>query len=163
MRGDFATVAESEVELTFALGVGRWRPVVPLVGEPAGVERREEADCVRWVRDETEARRVVVDAERELLDPLGYGVGRDSERAEGIEVPEGTGGVRGRSSAPGRATSRVGAGELCRDWARRPPSFVRLRCCPSGSAIPWVFYHNSVGVAESAGAAGRAVYSAQIP
>jgi hypothetical protein len=82
------------------VGVGRWRAAVPFVGEPAGVERREEADCARWERDEMEARSVVVDAERELLDPLGYGVGRDSERAEGIEVPEGTGGVRGRSSPP---------------------------------------------------------------
>lgn len=93
------------------MGVGRRRPAVPFVGEPAGVERREEADWARWVRDELVARSVVVDAERELLDPLGYGVGRDSERAVGIEVPEGTGGVRERSSAPGRATSRMGAGE----------------------------------------------------
>lgn len=67
-------------------------------------------------------RSVVVDAERELLDPLGYGEGRDSERV-GIEVPEGTGGVRGRLSPPGSATSRRGA-----DWARRLPSFVKLRC-----------------------------------
>jgi hypothetical protein len=38
---DFAGAAESEVELAFALGVGRRRPNVPFVGEPAGVERRE--------------------------------------------------------------------------------------------------------------------------
>jgi hypothetical protein len=40
-RGDFVVAAESEVELAFALGVGRRRPSVPFVGEPAGVERRE--------------------------------------------------------------------------------------------------------------------------
>ena len=56
---------------------------------------------------------MVVDAERELLEVLGYGDGRDSERAEG------TGGVRERSSPGGRATSRRGAGEPCMDWARR--------------------------------------------
>jgi hypothetical protein len=38
---DFAAAAESEVELAFVLGVGRRRPSVPFVGEPAGVERRE--------------------------------------------------------------------------------------------------------------------------
>jgi hypothetical protein len=85
----------------------------------------------------------VVDAERELLEPLGYGVGRDSERAEGIEVPEGTGGVRERSPPPGRVTSRRGTGEPCTDWARRLPSFVRLRCWPSGRAIGGVFYEAS--------------------
>jgi hypothetical protein len=113
------------------------------VGELAGVERRE-ADWVRWVRDEFERRSVAVDVERELLDPLGYGEGRDSERAaEGIEVPEGTGGVRERSSPPGRVTSRRATGEPCTDWARRLPSFVRLRCCPSGRAIRGVFYETS--------------------
>jgi hypothetical protein len=44
--GDLATVAESDVELALALGVGRRRDGVPFVGESAGVERRE-ADCER--------------------------------------------------------------------------------------------------------------------
>jgi hypothetical protein len=85
----------------------------------------------------------VADAERELLDPLGYGEGTDSERVEGTEVPEGTGGVRERSPPPGRVTSRRGTGEPCTGWARRLPSFVRLRCCPSGRAIRGVFYEVS--------------------
>lgn len=74
--GATSRTAESEFEL--AVGVGR-RRAVPFVGESPGVERREE-DCVRGVRDELDARRVVVDAERELFDPLGYGEGKESER-----------------------------------------------------------------------------------
>ena len=58
--------------LALALGVGRRQDGVPFVGESAGVERRE-ADCVCRVRDEVEARSVVVDAESELTNPLGYG------------------------------------------------------------------------------------------
>ena len=127
-------------ELTLALGVGRQRDGVPSVGESTGVERRE-ADCVRWVRDEPDARSVVVDAESELTDPLGYGDGRDSEQAEGIRLPEGTGGggVRERSSPPGRDMSRRGAGEPWAEKARRLPSLVTARGCPSESAIPGVF------------------------
>ena len=139
-RGDLATAAESDVELALALGVGR-RRVVPFVGESPGVERRE-ADCVRCVRDELEARSVVVDAERELADPLGYGDGRDSERAG---LPEGTGGVKGRSSPPGREMSRSGAGEPCAEKARRLPSFVAARGCPSECAIPGVFFSKQMG------------------
>ena len=134
-RGDLATVAERDVELAFALGVGR-RRAVPFVGESPGVERREADDWVRWVRDELEARSVVVDAERELTDPLGYGNGKDSERTG---LPEGTGGVRGRSSPPGREMSRRGAGEPCAEKARRIPSFVVVRGCTSERAIPGVF------------------------
>jgi hypothetical protein len=130
-------VAESDVELALALGVGR-RRVVPFVGESPGVERRED-DWVRWVRDELEARSVVVDAERELADPLGYGEGKDSERAGTTGLPEGTGGVKGRSSPPGREMSRRGAGEPTAEKARRLPSFVAVRGCPSESAIPGVF------------------------
>jgi len=73
--------AESEVELAFAfaLGVGKWC-TIPLVRESPGVERRE-LDRGRGVREEElVARSVQVDAERELLDPLGYGEGRDLER-----------------------------------------------------------------------------------
>ena len=94
---------ESDVELALALGVGRRRDGNPFVGGSAGVGRRE-ADCMRWVRDEPDARGVVVDAESELTNPLGYGDGRDSERAEGIGLPEGAGGggVREQSSPPGR-------------------------------------------------------------
>ena len=76
-------VAESDVELALALGVGRRRVSVPFVSDSAGVELRE-ADCVRWVRYELDTRSVVVDTESELTDPLGYGVvgGRaGSERA----------------------------------------------------------------------------------
>ena len=58
------------------------------------------------VRDELEARSVVVDAERELTDPLGYGDDKDSERAEGTD-----GGVSEWSSPPGRRMSRRRAGE----------------------------------------------------
>jgi hypothetical protein len=94
---------------------------------------------VRWVRDEL-ARSVVVDAERELTDPLGYVDGKDSERAEGIGLAEGTGGgVSEWSSAPGRVTSRRGAGEPWAEKARRLPSLVTVRGCPSESAIPGVF------------------------
>ena len=137
-------MAESDVELALALGVGRRRDGVPFVGESAGVERRE-ADCVRWVRDELDARSVVVDAESELTDPLGYGDGRDSERAEGIGLPEGTGGggVRERLSLPGRGMSRRGAGEPWTEKARLLPSLVTVRVCPSESAIPGVFYERT--------------------
>jgi hypothetical protein len=69
-----------------------------------------------WVRDEFEMRSVAVDAETELLDQLGYGVGRDLERAEGIGVPEGTCGVRERSPPPERVTSRRGTGKPCTDY-----------------------------------------------
>ena len=137
-RGDLATVAKSDVELALAFVVGRRQDGVPFVGESAGVERRE-ADCVRWVRDEPDARSVVVDAESELTDPLGYGDGRDSERAEGIGLPEGTcgSGVRERSSPPGRGMSR--RGEPWAEKARLLPSLVTARGCPSESAIPGVF------------------------
>ena len=95
---------------------------------------------MRWVRDELEARSVVVDAESELTDPLGYGDGKDSERAGGIGLTEGTGGgVSEWSSAPGRGTSRRGAGEPWAEKARRLPSLVTGRGCPSESAIPGVF------------------------
>jgi hypothetical protein len=96
---------------------------------------------VRWVRDEPNARSVVVDAESEQTDPLGYVDGRDSERVEGIGLPEGTGGggVRERSSPPGRGMSRRGAGEPWAEKARRLPSLVAVRGCPSESAIPGVF------------------------
>jgi hypothetical protein len=73
--------AESEVELAFALelGVERWH-AVPLVGEPPGVERHG----LDWGREVCEevlvARSVEVDAESELLTPLGHGESRDLER-----------------------------------------------------------------------------------
>ena len=89
---------------------------------------------MRWVRDELEARSVVVDAERELTDPLGYGVGKDSERAEG------TGGGVSEWSSPGREMSRRGAGEPWAEKARRLPSLITVRGCPSESAIPGVFW-----------------------
>jgi hypothetical protein len=61
--GDLATasreVAESYVELAFSIWRGR---AVLLIGESSGVERRD------------------VDPERELLEPLGYEEGRDSNR-----------------------------------------------------------------------------------
>jgi hypothetical protein len=55
-------VAESDVELALALGVGRWR-AVPFIG----VSDRgwSGPEC-----DELGARSVVMDAERELTDPL---------------------------------------------------------------------------------------------
>ena len=133
-------MSESDAELALALGVGRRRDGNSFVGGSVGVERRE-ADCMRWARDEPDARGVVVDAESELTNPLGYGDGRDSERAEGIGLPEGTGGggVRERLSLPGRGMSRRGAGEPWTEKARRLPSLVTVRGCPSESAIPGVF------------------------
>ncbi len=80
MRGDLATAsraAESEVELTLALGVGRWRGVL-FASESPGVERRDN-EWACGVREELAARGVEVDAESVLLDPLGYREGKDSE------------------------------------------------------------------------------------
>ena len=116
------------------------RDSVRFVGESAGVERRD-ADCVRWVRDELDARSVVVEAKSKLTDPLGYGDGRDSERAERIGLPEGKGGggVRERSLPPGRGMSRRGAGEPGAEKARLLLSLVMAWGCPSESAIPGVF------------------------
>ena len=95
---------------------------------------------MRWVRDELEARSVVVDAERELTDPLGYGDGKDSERAGGIELAEGTGGgVIEWSSPPERGPSRRGAREAWAEKAGRLASLVMVRECPSESAISGVF------------------------
>jgi hypothetical protein len=68
-------VAASEIELafTFGPGVGRRRAVVPLVGESPGVERREPEGGrgVREIVVVVVGRGVEVDAERELLEPLG--------------------------------------------------------------------------------------------
>jgi hypothetical protein len=102
---------------------------VPFVGESMGVERRE-ADWVRGVRAEPEARSVVVDAERELFDPLGYGDGKESERVAWTGLIAETGGVRERSSPAGREISRRGAGES-RATARRLPSLDTVRGRPS--------------------------------
>jgi hypothetical protein len=132
VRGDLATasrgVAESDVEL--ALGVGRRRVVVVLVGESPGVERRD-VDCARGVREEELVTRSVdVEAEREELEPLGYGKGKDSDRAAWTGLSADTGGVRGRSSPSGRDMVRRGAGELpCVDMACRPASFDTERGC----------------------------------
>jgi hypothetical protein len=130
VRGDLATasrgIAESDVVL--ALCVGR-RRVVVLVGESPGVERRD-VDCARGVREELVARSVDVDAEGEELDPLGYGKGKDSDRAAGTGLSADTGGVRGRPSPTGRDIVRRGAGELpCVDTARGPASFDTERGC----------------------------------
>jgi hypothetical protein len=130
--GDLATVVEIDVELALALGVGRRRDGVPFVGESAGVERRE-ADCVRWVRDEVKARSVIIDAESELTNPLGYGDGRDSERAEGIGLPEGTGGggVRERSLSPGRRGRGTLGGEGASATVLGHGAGVPIRKCHS--------------------------------
>ena len=147
VRGDLATAsreAESEVELAFAfaVGVGR-RRAVPLVGESRGVERREP-DCGRGVRvEELVARSVEVDAARELLDPLGYGEGRGSERDAWVKLLAETGSVRGRSSPSGRDTLRSGAGDpcvlACVETARRLPSFDAMRGCASVGVMPEIF------------------------
>ena len=139
VRGDLAVTsrvaeAESEVELAFVVGVWR-RRAVPFVGESPGVERRED-DGLRGARPELDTRSVVVDAESELFDPLGYGEGKVSERDVWIGIPPETGGVRGRSSLEGREISRrgaVGAGVM---MARRLPSFDGVRGCASERAIP---------------------------
>ena len=81
--------------------------------------------------DELEARSVVVNAERELADPFGYGDGKGSERTGWTGLPEETG--------AGREMSRRGAGEPCAEKVRRLPSFVAVQGCPSESAIPGVF------------------------
>ena len=147
VRGDLATAsreaAESEFELAFvvALGVGR-RRVATLVGESPGVERRE-LDCGRGVREELVVRSVEVDAERELLDPLGYGEGRDSERDAWVRLLAETGGVRGRSSPVGRDTLRSGTGDPCElacvERARRLLSFDGMRGCASVGVILGIF------------------------
>ena len=84
VRGNLATDSrEAELAFMFALGVGG---AVPLVRESPGVERREP-DCGRGVREEElVARSVDVDAERELLNPLGYGEGRESERGACVTI-----------------------------------------------------------------------------
>ena len=74
--------------------MGRWR-VIPLVRESLGVERRK-LDGGRGVRKEgLVARSVEVDAKRELLNPLRYGEGRDSERDACIGLLAETGGGQG--------------------------------------------------------------------
>ena len=149
VRGDLAATAsrgaESEVELVlaFALGVGR-RRAVPLVGESPGVERRG-LDWGREARDEAlAARSVEVDAERELLDPLGYGEGRDSERDAWVGLLAETGGVKGRSSPSGRDMLRCGAGEpcvlACVETARLLVSFDAMRGCRSVGVMPRIFW-----------------------
>ena len=84
VRGDLATgsrEAVSEVEPAFALAlcVGR-RGAVPLVGESPRVEHRKLDSGGGVCEEELVVRSVEVDAERELLDPLGYGEGRDLEQ-----------------------------------------------------------------------------------
>lgn len=120
--------------------------VVPFVGESPGVERREP-EGGRGVREVVVVvvvgRSVEVEAERELLDPLGYGVGRDSERDAWFGLIADMGGVRGRSSPTGRDTLRCGAGDpcvlACVETARRLPSFDVMRGCGSVVAIPGIF------------------------
>jgi hypothetical protein len=106
-----------------------------LVGESPGVERRD-VDGARGAREEELVTRSVdVDAERELLEPLGYGEGRDSDRVAWVGLAADMGGVRGRSSPRGRDMLRRGAGEVpCVDTARRPASFdtVRGSCVSEG-------------------------------
>ena len=133
---------EAELAFTFALGVWGGGGAVPLVRESPGVERREP-DCGRGVREEElVARSVEVDAERELLDPLGYGEGRESERGACVRLLAETG-VRGRSSPSGRETLRSGAGDPCElacvETARQPPSFDGMRGCISVGVMPGVF------------------------
>ena len=103
VRGDLAAASheavESEVEraFTFGPGMGKWRVVVPLVGESPGVEQHEP-EGGRGVRKVVVVvgRSVEVEAERELLDPLGYGAGCVDW------VDRGDGGRQGRSSPTGR-------------------------------------------------------------
>jgi len=60
------------------------------------------SDCWRGVREEGRvARRVEVDEERALLDPLGYGEGRDAERDAWVGLLAETGGVR-EGASPAR-------------------------------------------------------------
>jgi hypothetical protein len=81
-------------------------------GESPGVERRE-LDCGRGVGEEFVARSVEVDVERKLLDPLGYGECKDSNRDAGVGLLVETGGIKGRSSLAGRDVLRSGAGDSC--------------------------------------------------
>jgi hypothetical protein len=130
----------SEVELTF--GVGRWRGVL-LVGESPSVVRGD-VNCTRGTREEElVARSVDVDAERELLEPLGYEEGRSSDRDAWIELAADAarGGVRreavrGQPLSTGRDMLSRGAGEApCEDTACRPASFgydvrmLHIRMC----------------------------------
>jgi len=100
--GDLAAGSrEAEPAFAFALGVAR-RRAVPLVGDSLGVGRRE-LDCGRGVREEElVARSVEVDAERKLLNPLGFGEGRGSERDAWV----------GLFAQTGRGASEGGLGRL---------------------------------------------------
>jgi hypothetical protein len=116
VRADLATasrgVAESDVEL--ALGVGRRRVVVVLVGGSTGVDRRD-VDRARGVREELVVRSADVDAEREGLVQLGYGKGKDSDRAawtglSAINARLSPGVLHGRITAFRRRGSRFRSG-----------------------------------------------------
>jgi hypothetical protein len=96
--GDLATasreVAERYVELTFSI----WRRrAMLLTGESSGVKRRD-VNCAREAREALVAHSVDVDPERELLEPLGYEEGRDTNRVAWIGLAADTRRVSGRSS-----------------------------------------------------------------
>ena len=84
-------MAESDVELALASGVGEQR-AISFVGDRVWAGAKP-AGWRLAVREELEACSVVVDAERELAYLLGYGDGKDSERAgcTGPGLSEGTG------------------------------------------------------------------------
>ena len=77
--------------------------------------------------EELVPRSVEVDAGRELLDMVGYGEGRDSERDACVGLLAEAGGVTRRSSSAGKDTLRGGAGDpcvlACVEMAYRLPSF----------------------------------------
>ena len=113
MWGDLATgsrEAESEVELAFvfAFGLGR-RCAVPLVGRSLRVERRTRMR-LRLCDEELVARSVEIDAGRELLDPLGYGEGRNSERDPCVGL---------LAEAGGRQAAVVASGKGYATWRGR--------------------------------------------
>jgi hypothetical protein len=101
-----------------------------LARESSGVKRRD-VDCAREAREDSlVAHSVDVDPERELLEPLVYEEGRNSNRDAWIGLAMDTRGVRGRLSPAGRDMLRRGAGEASRvDTAPRPASFNTMRGC----------------------------------
>ena len=84
-------MAESDVELALASGVGE-QHAISFVGDGVWAGAKPAGWCLA-VCEEFEACSVVVDAERELAYLLGYGDGKDSERAGCTRpgLPEGTG------------------------------------------------------------------------
>jgi len=124
VQGDLAADSrEAELAFAFALGVGR-RCAVLLFGESPSHRESSVANSTVGAHEVLAARNVEVDTERELLNPLGYGEYRDSERDAWVGLLAQVGrGLSGRSWPAGRDMLRGRTGNLCEETARRSPSF----------------------------------------